>query len=569
MHDTDTFEFEAALGSTYQVDVEYDQEERICRTTITFVQPSLGEAEIIGQSVLCQTIDNTKDVKSYLDMDETEVFSPGRRYPGICPANDGLFNARLERLNHERLRHGKGGVEPYTPRWASITSDGGGAYGPILVKPLGHNLSDGCSTQKTSSLVSDDGRDWLDIYDDIFEVPCQAHDYCYDLIRTGLAPNVTKSGCDEAFHDLMLQVCIINPSYLPSPVNLYYTADPHPTIAAGFRGTPTVEMSFARARTNSVLKHQALASITSFAGAIVSPFLDIDKQTIFYTAKPWSNSQPYIEVGCRFFADIYHASVKALPASNIVGQMVNVVGPPTNVIANIVKEGVSLTWTAPTAFDGAIAGYRIASRIEYPIGHNYIDVVENTRSTTTEYVDTTVTAVKSYSYKVYAIDTVGQETSSSSASNTVTVRVTPEPTTTTTTTVPSTTTTVPSTTTTVPSTTTTVPSTTTTVPSTTTTTTPASAAPGSVTGLTATAANGSVTLSWTAPTDGGPVTGYRIERAVFDPIARRLMFETFHAGNTATSYTDTSPIRGQSHNYVVQARNGDEKGPSSQISITP
>ena len=116
--------------------------------------------------------------------------------------------------------------------------------------------------------------------------------------------------------------------------------------------------------------------------------------------------------------------------------------------------------------------------------------------------------------------------------------------------------------------------TTTTVPTTTsptTTTAPAEqpAKPGTVSGLAATASNGSVTLRWTAPTDGGPVTGYRIVRAVKNPATGQLSFATVDVDSTATSYTDTSPVRGESHNYIVQALNGNKAGTAAQVSITP
>lgn len=40
-----------------------------------------------------------------------------------------------------------------------------------------------------------------------FEVPCSAHDYCYDLRRSGLGGTVSKLSCDSEFRTLMTTYC--------------------------------------------------------------------------------------------------------------------------------------------------------------------------------------------------------------------------------------------------------------------------------------------------------------------------------------------------------------------------
>ena len=113
--------------------------------------------------------------------------------------------------------------------------------------------------------------------------------------------------------------------------------------------------------------------------------------------------------------------------------------------------------------------------------------------------------------------------------------------------------------------------TTTTTTATTSTTIPSTAKPGRASGLTATESNGSVTLSWNAPTDGGPVTGYRIWRRLPDRGAKELSVLVNDTASTATSYTDTSAVQGQKHIYRVQALNGNKAGQKSlraQITVS-
>ncbi len=88
-------------------------------------------------------------------------------------------------------------------------------------------------------------------------------------------------------------------------------------------------------------------------------------------------------------------------------------------------------------------------------------------------------------------------------------------------------------------------------------------APSPPTGLTATASNASVTLSWT-PSSGA--TSYSVKRALLfgGP------YSTIGAGVTATSYTDYSVQNCTTYHYVVSASNASgESGNSSPASATP
>jgi hypothetical protein len=91
--------------------------------------------------------------------------------------------------------------------------------------------------------------------------------------------------------------------------------------------------------------------------------------------------------------------------------------------------------------------------------------------------------------------------------------------------------------------------------------------PPSAPSLTATAGNGSVTLTWTAPSDdgGATVTGYRIYRRIGTGTATVLTT----VGNVQT-YTNTGLTNGTTYFYQVAAVNSAGAGPpSNEVSATP
>ncbi len=84
-------------------------------------------------------------------------------------------------------------------------------------------------------------------------------------------------------------------------------------------------------------------------------------------------------------------------------------------------------------------------------------------------------------------------------------------------------------------------------------TTPAAPVPGRVTGLTATATeDGTVSLTWSAPSDGGTVSGYQILRRNLgsEDSPQVLVQDT---GNTGTTYTDSSVTARTKYSYRVRA----------------
>ena len=87
--------------------------------------------------------------------------------------------------------------------------------------------------------------------------------------------------------------------------------------------------------------------------------------------------------------------------------------------------------------------------------------------------------------------------------------------------------------------------------------------PAAPTGLTATAGNAQVSLSWTASSGA---TSYNVYRSTTSGGG----YAQIATGVTSTSYTDTSVVNGTTYYYVVTAVNGNgESGFSNQASATP
>ncbi|MDP6976627.1 MAG: fibronectin type III domain-containing protein [Acidimicrobiales bacterium] len=95
-------------------------------------------------------------------------------------------------------------------------------------------------------------------------------------------------------------------------------------------------------------------------------------------------------------------------------------------------------------------------------------------------------------------------------------------------------------------------------------------APGAPTGLSGTAGDGQVALSWTAPSDNGgaAVTGYKVESSTNGGSSWSTV--TADTGSTSTSYTATGLTNGTAHTFRVSGVNAVGAGTaSSTASATP
>nr|WP_276609476.1 cellulose binding domain-containing protein [Chengkuizengella sediminis] len=87
--------------------------------------------------------------------------------------------------------------------------------------------------------------------------------------------------------------------------------------------------------------------------------------------------------------------------------------------------------------------------------------------------------------------------------------------------------------------------------------------PGNPTGLTASAGDGEVNLSWNVESEAD---GYNVKRST----SAGGTYATIAAGVTSTSYTDTSVTNDTTYYYVVSAENqAGESGNSAEVSATP
>ena len=217
---------------------------------------------------------------------------------------------------------------------------------------------------------------------------------------------------------------------------------------------------------------------------------------------------------------------------------------PSNLSVSLVDNKVTLTWDAPSADADSVTGYQILRRNPKVDDKGVFPTVENnTESTSTNHVDTTVEAGGKYFYRVkawrgtelsgmskfskiklpddYDPDQAGSEGSDSGGSGSDQQDPTPTPT-----------------------------------PAPEPQTDPADLAP---TNLSVTlASEGGLYLDWDAPTaEASNVTGYVISRSVGTGHLETLVSDT---QSTATDYTDSSAtVAGETYGYQVKAiRNGVE-----------
>ena len=196
-------------------------------------------------------------------------------------------------------------------------------------------------------------------------------------------------------------------------------------------------------------------------------------------------------------------------------------GAPPGLSATAVSPTqVNLSWSAPSNNGGyPISGYRI----EVKKGSaSYSTLTASTGNSTTTYSHIGLVTGTTYSYKVYAINSIGTSTASPEASATPT-------------------------------------------------TTSISSSPAPPTGLTATASSATqINLSWSAPSNNGgsPIIGYKIEYKLGASGAYSVLVA--NTANTATAYSHTALSTGQSYVYRISAINAvGTSNPSPEASATP
>ena len=90
--------------------------------------------------------------------------------------------------------------------------------------------------------------------------------------------------------------------------------------------------------------------------------------------------------------------------------------------------------------------------------------------------------------------------------------------------------------------------------------------PGTPTGVSGTAGNAKVTLSWTAPSSGSPITGYEIT-----PYVSGVAQTAVLTGSTATSHTVEGLTNGTAYTFTVAAinKNGTGTASAQSAALTP
>ena len=202
-------------------------------------------------------------------------------------------------------------------------------------------------------------------------------------------------------------------------------------------------------------------------------------------------------------------------------------------LSEVTGGSVTLSWTAPA--HSAISGYRILRGTD---ASSLAVIATDTGSTTTSYVDASVSASTTYVYAVVALSAAGEGAPSVTAGAT-TLSQTPSPDAEA------------------------KPGKSSSGPTTgTRSLAPVSSIPGS-TSLTLTPSFDRVTLDWTTPS-GDAITGYRIWRGASAGALTVLVSDT---GSTSTSYVDESVEEATTYHYAVAALNAAGAGPQSTGSI--
>ncbi|HEX5457959.1 MAG TPA: fibronectin type III domain-containing protein [Candidatus Nitrosotalea sp.] len=209
--------------------------------------------------------------------------------------------------------------------------------------------------------------------------------------------------------------------------------------------------------------------------------------------------------------------VSATPNSNSAPPKNVTPNPPQNLVAlTYSSTQINLSWGAPVSNGGpAVSGYKI----EYSLDSaNFTNIVANSGSSFTAYSHTGLQTGHTYTYRVFAINSIGTSDSSNTATNTLTQVIT---------------------------------------------------VPGSPTLSANPSSDTSVSLSWIPPSnDGGSaITGYKIEYA---NNTSQYVILVANTGNLQTGYIHSGLVTGTTYSYRVTAINSIGAGnPSNIVTAQP
>ena len=256
-----------------------------------------------------------------------------------------------------------------------------------------------------------------------------------------------------------------------------------------------------------------------FAGGVYDTIKDTNDITTSYTVTSLKTGTTYsYVVKARYnigtTSDVSNTATATPTLSSTPPSKFSVPNPPMGLIATAVSPiQIDLKWDYPTSDGGSqITGYKIEIK---DANGNFIPLVQNTDSTVRTYSHTQRTAGIPYTYKVYAINSVGISSPSNEASATPTASSTPP--------------------------TSSTPPISKTKPS----------QPNSV--VATVVSQNQINLSWKLPAeDGGePISGYKIEAS--EGVGNYQVLSQNAGKNTAYSHTGLKP--GTSYYYRVYAIN--------------
>ncbi|MEO9307961.1 MAG: fibronectin type III domain-containing protein [Nitrososphaera sp.] len=207
----------------------------------------------------------------------------------------------------------------------------------------------------------------------------------------------------------------------------------------------------------------------------------------------------------------------ATPTSSSAPPQNIVPNPPQSLGATVYSSTqINLSWSSPVSNGGPpVTGYKIDYQLD---SGNFTNLVANSGSSFTAYSHTGLQTGHTYTYRVFAINSIGISNSSNTASATPVV---------------------------------------------------VNTVPGSPTLSANPASATSVSLSWIAPSNNGgmPITGYKIE---YSNGTSNFIVLVANTGTSNTSYTHSRLVTGTSYTYRVSAINSLGVGsPSNSVTVTP